>query len=119
MAGRGELERAVLHLLWDSPEGSTARELVEALPGDPLALTTILTVLDRLRRKKLVRRDEGVRPHRYYPVQSRDEFVAGLMLDALRQTPDREAALSQFLGGVSDHDADHLRGELRRARRHR
>jgi predicted transcriptional regulator len=115
-AGRGELERAILRLLWERPDGLTARDLVSALPGPELAMTTVLTVLDRLRRKHLVQRDETAHPHTYRPAVSREDYIAEIMLDALGQAPDRDAALTRFLGGVSETDTDHLRRVLRRAR---
>lgn len=116
MAGRGELERAVLGVLWENPDGVTAREVITALPGRNLAITTVLTVLDRLRRKDLVIRDESGRPQVYRPAVSREDYVAEIMLDALGQTPDRDAALTRFLGRVSDTDTAHLRRALRHAR---
>ena len=48
MVGRGELERAVVDVLWDSPEPMTARAVTDALTGRELAVTTVLTVLSRL-----------------------------------------------------------------------
>lgn len=114
MAGSGHLEQAVLQVLWDHPEGITARDLLDALEGRDLAMTTILTVLDRLGRKDLVIRRDGLRPHRYAAAVQREDYIADLMLDALGQAPDRGAALTRFLGGVTDTDSDHLRRVLRR-----
>ena len=116
MTGRGELERAILHVLWEHPDGVTARGVVAALPGRDPAMTTVLTVLDRLRRKHLVTRDESARPHEYRPAVGREDYIAEIMLDALGQAPDRDAALTRFLGGVSDSDTAHLRRALRRPR---
>jgi predicted transcriptional regulator len=117
MAGRGELERAILRVLWANPEGITARGVVSELPGPELAMTTVLTVLDRLRRKHLVQREETARPHTYRAAVSREDYIAEIMLDALGQAPDRDAALTRFLGGVSDTDTAHLRRVLRRRSR--
>lgn len=114
MAGRGELERAVQRVLWEHPDGVTARDVCALLPGRDLAATTVLTVLDRLRRKGLVARDDAARPHVYRPAVSREDFIAEIMLDALGEAPDRDAALTRFLGGVSEADSAHLRRVLRR-----
>ncbi len=119
MTGRGELERAVLQALWEHSDGMTARDVIAALPGREPAMTTVLTVLDRLHSKGLVKRDEASRPRSYYPSVDREEYIAGMMLDALGQASDRDAALTRFLGGVSDNDAAHLRRALRRPRRGR
>lgn len=116
MAGRGELEREILRALWADPDGMTARDVLSALPGRELAMTTVLTVLDRLRRKHQVVRDDAARPHTYRPAMSREDYVAEIMLDALGQTPDRSAALTRFLGRVTETDTAHLRQALRRPR---
>jgi predicted transcriptional regulator len=115
MAARGTLERTILQVLWEHPDGVTAREVVSALPGRELALTTVLTVLDRLRRKKLVTRDDQLRPHCYRPAVSREDYIAEIMLDALGEAPDRTAALTRFLGGVTTTDTAQLRRLLRRS----
>jgi predicted transcriptional regulator len=117
LAGSGQLERAVLQVLWDAPGPVSARDVLAALAQRDgtqreLAVTTVLTVLDRLRRKGLVRRERDGRAHRYQASVSREDYVAGLMLEALGQAPDRSAALTRFLGGVSPADTDHLRRAL-------
>jgi predicted transcriptional regulator len=131
LAGTGQLERAVLQVLWDSPGPVSGRDVLVALAaadgagtdgggadgagtGAPreLAITTVLTVLDRLRRKGLVRRERSGRAHLYEAALSREDYVAGLMLEALGQAPDRGAALTRFLGAASPADADHLRRAL-------
>ncbi len=117
MTGRGELEQAVMQVLWDNPAGVTARGVVDALPGRSLAVTTIMTVLSRLARKGLAMRDERVRPHLYRATESREDHIAELMLDALGRSEDREAVLTRFLGAVSERDTDHLRKALGRRER--
>jgi predicted transcriptional regulator len=117
LAGTGQLERAVLQVLWDRPEPAGARDVLTALTARAgaereLAITTVLTVLDRLRRKGLVRRERSGRAHLYQATVSREDYVAGLMLEALGQAPDRGAALTRFLGAASPADTDHLRRAL-------
>ena len=117
MAGSGELERAVLGVLWSAPGPVSAREVLTTLSqedqgGRRLAVTTVLTVLDRLRRKGLARRERDGRAHRYEAAISREAYVADLMMEALGQAPDRGAALNRFLGSVTATDADHLRRAL-------
>ena len=111
----------MLQVLWERPGPVAARDVLAALgdragagEGAPreLAITTVLTVLDRLRRKGLVRRERDGRAHRYQASVSRADYVADLMLEALGQAPDRSAALTRFLGGVSPADTDHLRRAL-------
>jgi predicted transcriptional regulator len=110
----GQLERAVLDVLWTSEGSVTAKDVVTALAERDLAVTTVLTVLDRLGRKGLVARERDGRAHRYRAAISREDYIADLMLEALGQAPDRDATLTRFLGGVSSAEADHLRRVLRR-----
>ena len=111
----------MLQVLWDRPGPAAARDVLAALgerdgagAGAPreLAITTVLTVLDRLRRKGLVRRERSGRAHLYQASVSREAYVADLMLDALGQAPDRSAALTRFLGSVTPDDTDHMRRAL-------
>ncbi|MGS0687062.1 BlaI/MecI/CopY family transcriptional regulator [Nakamurella sp. GG22] len=112
MAGRGELERAVIEVLWDAGEPMTARAVVDLLPGRELAVTTVLTVLSRLETKGLVRRSRDGRAHSYEAVADRDEHTAALMQQVLDTSADRDATLTRFVGGVSAEDVEALRRAL-------
>lgn len=112
----GELERAVMDHLWSSDEPLTVRQVHEALSSQrELAYTTVMTVLQRLARKNLVVQIRDDRAHRYAAAYGRDELVAGLMVDALRQAADsgdRQAALVNFVERVGADDAEALRRAL-------
>ena len=112
----GELEGAVMNVLWRTPEGMTAREVLTALPGPELAVTTVLTVLDRLQRKGMVERKREGRAHRYTAARSREDFLSALMSDALDSTDDRSAVLARFVGSMRPDDTDVLRHLLRKRR---
>ncbi|MBT1002104.1 BlaI/MecI/CopY family transcriptional regulator [Paenarthrobacter sp. DKR-5] len=122
MASLGELERAVMDLLWETQEAVTANTLRDLLAQRPsqgeeakeLAVTTVLTVLSRLEKKGLVERERGIRPHRYQAVTSRAEHTAELMHEVLGTATDREAVLARFIGSVSDGEAATLRKLLGR-----
>jgi predicted transcriptional regulator len=122
MASLGELERAVMDLLWAGHEPATANTLRDRLAttteadghaagheGKELAVTTVLTVLSRLEKKGLVERERGTRPHRYQAVSSREDHTAELMHEVLGSAPDREAVLARFIGSVTDSEAETLR----------
>ncbi|KNH17039.1 transcriptional regulator [Arthrobacter sp. ZBG10] len=121
MASLGELERAVMDLLWAGQEAATANTLRDRLarmsaaqvgPGHEakeLAVTTVLTVLSRLEKKGLVERERGTRPHRYQAVSSRADHTAELMHEVLGSAPDREAVLARFIGSVTEGEAETLR----------
>jgi predicted transcriptional regulator len=55
---RGQLEQAVLDTLWSADGAMTARQVLDAVPEPRPALTTVLTVLDRLGRKGAVEREQ-------------------------------------------------------------
>jgi predicted transcriptional regulator len=108
----GELERAIMEVLWDSSEPLTVREVSNGLPEHNLAHTTVMTVLDRLAKKGFARRNRDGRAWRYRPAATRESYVAELMLTALDQTGDRSAALAAFAQSVTGSEADVLREAL-------
>jgi predicted transcriptional regulator len=117
MASLGELERAIMDVLWDTPDALSATALRDRLAVQSavttarkeLATTTVLTVLSRLENKGFVSRNRGLRPHQYSAVTSRAEHTAELMHEVLGTAPDREAALARFIGNVSPQEAQTLR----------
>ncbi len=112
----GELERAVMEVLWDRGVPVVVRDVADALAGRELAYTTVMTVLDRLAKKGFVRRQRDGRAWRYEPTNSRAGYVAQLMLDALALTGDRDAALTRFARSVSTPEAEVLSQALAEAR---
>lgn len=116
MASMGELERSVMAVLWDRPDGATAQDVRGALQPAELAVTTVLTVLTRLSAKGLVTRSEDSKAHRYFAARSRAEFLSEVMADALGQAADRGAVLARFVGSMDPADADQLRRLIRRPR---
>ncbi len=108
----GELERAVMDVLWDRGTPLTVREVAEALHNRELAYTTVMTVLDRLAGKEMVERERAGRAWSYRPAASREAYIAQLMLDALDLAGSRDAALVRFARSVSGTEADVLRAAL-------
>lgn len=112
MTRLGELERAVMDVLWDRGTPATVREVAEVLRGRDLAYTTVMTVLDRLAGKGMVERERNGRAWSYRPAASREAFIAQLMLDALDLAGSRDAALVRFARSVSGTEAEVLREAL-------
>src|SRR3954447_23060896 len=100
MAGRGELERAVVEVLWDAGHPLTARAVGDGLQGRELAVTTVLTVLSRLEAKGLVRRTRDGRAQSYEAVASGEEPTRMVMQQVRATAADRDGALARFVGGV-------------------
>ncbi|NAZ82844.1 BlaI/MecI/CopY family transcriptional regulator [Kineococcus sp. R8] len=112
----GELERDVMDRLWGAGRPLTVREVHEELAAHrKIAYTTVMTVLDRLAKKHVVRQEREGRAFRYSPAATQEQMVASLMLDALggvSREDDRQAALVHFVGGVSPAEAAALREAL-------
>jgi predicted transcriptional regulator len=107
----GELERKVMDVLWGSAKTPLAgREVADQLPDR--AYTTVLTILDRLRRKGLVTRTTVGRSHRFAASDTRESYMAELMIEAMGDSGDRGAVLVRFAESVSSDEAQVLRRAL-------
>jgi len=108
----GDLERTVMQALWAADAPLTGRDVAAALARPDLAYTTVLTVLTRLEKKGLVRRDSAARAHTYTAVASREDHVTDLMQQALGHAGDRAAALQHFARTMTADEAAALRAAL-------
>lgn len=109
----GELERLLMEQLWDGGELSV-RE-VHAHHAR-LAYTTVMTTLDRLYKKGLLRRRKEGRAFFYAAAVTRQDFAAEMARQALRimgSYTQRGAVLSTFVNAVTESDA-RLLDELER-----
>jgi predicted transcriptional regulator len=109
----GELESAVMDRVWEADHPVRVRELLEQLHYEKsLALTTVLTVMERLYRKGWLAREKHGRAHEYWPTVSRADYAAGLMEEALEQGEDRAATLTRFVKMLDSREIDQLRRAL-------
>ncbi len=109
--GLGQLERKVMDILWDaSDESLSGREVADQIPDR--AYTTVLTILERLRRKKLVKRSTDGKVHTFSAAATREAYTASLMLEPLGGAQDRNAVLVRFAKTVSPAEAKVLREAL-------
>ncbi|MDO9379701.1 MAG: BlaI/MecI/CopY family transcriptional regulator [Nocardioidaceae bacterium] len=115
MARLGDLERAVMDVLWDADGPRTVRAVMDALGDRALAYTTVMTVLDRLDGKQLVTRERVGRAFAYSPAHDREQLTAELMREALAGAgDDRASALVRFAEQVSPDEAAALQAALAR-----
>lgn len=71
----GHLEQDILDMLWSSGEAS-GKEIFTAIRRTrDIALTTVLTVLERLGKKGLVIKEKGESVYLFRPAFTRDEFT--------------------------------------------
>ncbi|MEU0470520.1 MULTISPECIES: BlaI/MecI/CopY family transcriptional regulator [Amycolatopsis] len=118
MFGLGDLESAVMDVLWGTPEPVKVREVLERLDTPrQLAYTTVMTVLDNLHRKGWVQRELDGKAYRYEPALGREEAAARALRGILDSSGDPEAVLLHFAQSVSEEEVDVLRKGLRRKTR--
>ncbi len=114
-SGLGDLERAVMTVLWEQDGDQSVRQVLTHLNGSrDLAYTTVMTVLDRLAKKDLANRTRDGRAWMYSAAASREELTAASMrvgLDTL-DSGDRQAAMLHFLGQADAAELDDLRAAL-------
>ena len=92
--------------------GCQGAEVQQALDRQrPVALTTILTTLDRLREKGIVRRERDGKAYRYWPALSEEQLqeriVTGVMDRLIAQFPQAVAAYFAQQG-LTGQDAERL-----------
>lgn len=113
----GDLEAAIMDAVWASEGPVRVREVLERLERDPEpAYTTVQTVMDILHRKGWLTRAKAGRVNLYTAAASREDYVSGLMDEALAVARDRTAALVRFFEAMDPDEAATLRRVLGAAR---
>jgi len=108
----GALRDQVLDVLIHADDALTARNVLDQLTradGSTPALTTVLTVLDRLHRSGEVQKEKVGGELRFTIARHDAEAVADDMLEALLRSQDRSGALLSFAGSLSSDDLEVLR----------
>lgn len=110
----GELESAIMDVMWDAERPFAVREVRERMDYPrPVAYTTVMTVMDILHRKGVLRRDKHGRAWRYWPSEAREEHDARLMAEVLRSGGNRVVTMRRFIERVSDEEMESLRIAVR------
>jgi predicted transcriptional regulator len=117
MQGLGDLESAVMDVLWSTDTPMAVRGVLgEVNRHRDLAYTTVMTVLDNLHRKGWVERTKEARAYLYVPALSREEAAARALRTLLADTSDPEGVLLHFAASASEEERDALRRGLRKRR---
>ena len=101
----GELESAVMEVLWSRRVPLSVREVHDVLiRRRDLAYTTVMTVLDRLSKKAIANRELEGRAWLYSPAMSRPELFAAEITDLLDALPaaEREDVLRRISASAPD-----------------
>lgn len=107
----GELEEAIMEIVWQRDSEVTVREVWEALnPTRPLAYTTVMTVMSRLVPKGVLHVRRQGKADVYRPVGTREELVAKQAHRAVQDVIAHfgEAAITQFLRELQEADSEQL-----------
>ncbi len=106
----GQLESAIMDVIWSQDRPYLVREVRERLDyGRPVAYTTVMTVMTILHGKGVLRREKHGRAWRYWPAERREEHDARLMAEILRSGGDHRLTLRRFLDRISDEERDAIR----------
>jgi predicted transcriptional regulator len=112
----GDLEAAVMDLLWDAGRPLLVREVIDLMRRQRApAYTTVMTVMDNLHRKGWLERERDGRAWRYAAVLSRQSYTAQLMHEALAVSDDRAGVLARFVAEIDPADAAALAAALQEA----
>jgi predicted transcriptional regulator len=113
MARFGDLEAAIMDVVWAAGAPVRVREVSEQLNRDrPLAFNTVQTVMENLYRKGWLERRKDGRAYWYTAERSRDDYAAGLVAEALTAAADPAATLVRLVGELERDEAARLRAAL-------
>lgn len=101
----GQLEAAIMDVLWSAERPLAVREVRERLVYDRVvAYTTVMTVTDILHRKGALGRAKCGRAWRYWASETRGEHAARLMHEVLSASHDRSTTIRQFCERIDTED---------------
>ncbi|MEV4218656.1 BlaI/MecI/CopY family transcriptional regulator [Nonomuraea sp. NPDC049725] len=111
--GLGELESTIMDHLWATNEPATVRDVLAHLRQErPIAYTTVMTVMDKLHTKGLLRREPVGRAYVYEVVSSKEAYTAEVMRASLAGSGNRAATLVHFLERLTPEEAKALEAAL-------
>ena len=122
MRAFGELQAAVMNVIWDGARPMTVREVLTELnegTGRSLAYTTVMTVLVTLHSKGHLNRQMVDGAWQYTAVRTREDHGADLMADVLGASGNRHATLLAFVDQLSPAEAKKLATAIQHAKRPR
>jgi predicted transcriptional regulator len=106
----GELEGAIMDVMWAADRPYVVREVRERMRYDrPVAYTTVMTVMGILFRKGVLMREKTGRAWRYWPAESREEHDARLMVEVFLSGGDPSVTMRRFVESVGDEGLASLR----------
>ncbi|MGW0732380.1 BlaI/MecI/CopY family transcriptional regulator [Streptomyces sp. NPDC002851] len=115
MRGFGELEQAIMNVVWAGDGPLTVREVLEQLNRErpqALAYNTVQTVMEILHRKGWLSRAKDGRAFRYRATKDREAYAASLIDQVWATGADRTATLVRLFDELDDAEVAELRAAL-------
>ncbi len=98
----GDLEEKVMNIIWEKKKATVRDVLHELNKKENFAYTTIMTIMDRLYKKGLLKREKKGLGYIYYPVITKEEFekktAEKVITELIENNP--ELTLAAFQGAV-------------------
>lgn len=106
----GELEAAVMEIMWTGQARSVRAVLSQLRPTRTLGYTTVATIMTRLVDKGLLARERVGRTDLFQPAYSREEYGRRAAAQAVHTLVHEfgEVALAQFAVALESADPDRL-----------
>ena len=115
MRGFGELEQAIMDVVWAADTPLPVRDVLGRLNegrSQPLAYNTVQTVMEILHRKEWLTRAKDGRAFRYKATKSREEYAASLIDQVWATGVDRTATLVKLFDELDADEVAELRAAL-------
>lgn len=115
MRGFGELEQAIMDVVWAVGRPVPVRVMLERLNSgrsQPLAYNTVATVTEILHRKGWLSRIKDGRAFCYEATKSREEYAASLIDQVWATGADRTATLVRLFDEMDADEVAELRAAL-------
>ncbi|RVX42699.1 putative transcriptional regulator [Nonomuraea polychroma] len=110
----GDLEAAIMDRMWAYHAPASVRDVLEDLRRDrQIAYTTVMTVMDKLFKKGLLKRHPQGKAYIYEPVATKEAYTAQLMRETLARSGNQAATLVHFLERLSPEESAALDAALK------
>ena len=114
LPGLGELEAAIMEVVWAADGALRVREVLDLLGATRQpAYTTVMTVMDNLFHKGWLQREMDGRAYLYAATRGRAEGAADALRDLLADSGDPGAALLHFARGATEAEFEAMSRGLR------
>lgn len=105
----GDLESAIMDRLWSYRRPTSVRDVLEDLRRDrEIAYTTVMTVMDKLFKKGLLKRHPQGKAYMYEPVITKEAHTAQQMRETLARSGNQAATLVHFLERLNPEESKAL-----------